>query len=186
MAGSGDAMMLAPSRNLNGRRHRHGMRLDTLGICFMNRHTRITFRGMLTVLPFALFWISTGRAQEEGKTGQLLKMYRECVIDAIKTQVRNSHSELNPSAATELAFQACRTEEQAILSHASAGGVTPNQANQVVTNYKLSLKQQVRKAFAAPEKYAPQPAAPQTAAPRPGCASSYTRYDGATVSTNCR
>jgi hypothetical protein len=138
-----------------------------------------------------LFWSASGRA-EEGKTAQLLKMYQECVFDTVASQVKNSSAEVNPSAATEVAFQACRTEEQAIFAHASAGGVAASQANQVITDYKLSLKQKVRKIFANSERRAPQPSARQTipapvdAAPlRPGCASSYKRYDGATVYTNC-
>jgi hypothetical protein len=134
------------------------------------------------------------RQRPGGKTAQLLKMYRECVIDAIGSQLRNSSGEVNPSAATEVAFQACRTEEQAIFAHASAGGVAPAQANQAITEYKLGLKQQVRKLFASPEKYAPrpQPATRQTtpapaevAPPRPGCSGNYRRYDGAWIYTNC-
>jgi len=145
---------------------------------------------MLIVPLWALFWSASGSA-EEGKTAQLLKMYQECVFDAVASQVKNGSAEVNPSAATEVAFQACRTEEQAIFAHASAGGVSASQANQVITDYKLSLKQKIRKVFANSERRAPQPAARQFPAPvdpaplRPGCASSYKRYDGATVYTNC-
>jgi len=146
---------------------------------------------MLLVLALALFWSATGRTQQEGKTAQLLKMYQECVFDAVKSQVRNSGLAINPSAASEVAFQACRTEEQAIFAHASAGGVSPSQANQVITDYKLSIKAQVRKIFANAEKNAVQPAVRQAPAavdqapPRPGCRGAYRRYDGEWVYINC-
>jgi hypothetical protein len=48
---------------------------------------------MLIVLLLELFWSASGRAQQEGKTAQLLNMYRECVIDAIGSQLRNSSGE---------------------------------------------------------------------------------------------
>ena len=72
-----------------------------------------------------------------------------------------------------------------------AEGVTQVQANQVMSSFKLSLKQNVRNVFARPEKYAPRSTATQDAPtpqdippPHPGC-SSYKRYDGATVYINC-
>ena len=117
----------------------------------MHRPTRISLVGMLIVPLWALFWSASGSG-EEGKTAQLLKMYQECVFDAVASQVKNGSAEVNPSAATEVAFQACRTEEQAIFAHASAGGVSASQANQVITDYKLSLKQKIRKVFANSER----------------------------------
>jgi hypothetical protein len=148
---------------------------------------------MILVLISALVWSGTGRAQQEGKTAQLLKMYQECVFDVVKSQVRNSGSAINPSAASEVAFQSCRTEEQAIFVHASAGGVSQSQANQVITDYKLNIKQQVRKIFADAEKAAvlratrptPAPAVGDHAPPRPGCRGAYRRYDGEWVYINC-
>jgi hypothetical protein len=124
----------------------------------MHRPTRISLVGMLIVPLWALFW-SASESAEEGKTAQLLKMYQECVFDAVASQVKNGSAEVNPSAATEVAFQACRTEEQAIFAQAAAGGVAASQANQVITDYKLSLKQKIRNVFVNSERRAPQPAA---------------------------
>jgi len=156
----------------------------------MNRHTRLTLLGTILVLVLALFWSATGKAQQEGKTAQLLKMYQECVFDAVSSQVGRNGSSINPSAASEAAFLACRTEEQALFAHASAGGISQSQANQVITDYKLSIKQQVRKIFANAEKNTVQPAARQApsedrAPPRPGCRDAYRRYDGEWVYINC-
>jgi hypothetical protein len=162
----------------------------------MNRHTRVALISMVIVLLWALIWSATGSAQENSKFAQLLKLYRECVFEFVSSQVESSRIPPNGSAATELAFQACRTEEQAILAYASAGGVTAAQANQAVTDLKLNLKQTIRKILATPERYAPKAPVRQTAPapetvlppmdpPRPGCRSTYRRYDGATVSIDC-
>jgi hypothetical protein len=144
------------------------------------------------MLVLALFWSATGRAQQEGRTSQLLKMYQECVFEVVKLQVRSSGSAINPSAASEVAFQSCQTEEQALFAHASAGGVSQAQANQVITDYKLNIKQQVRKIFVDAEKAAVQRAVRQAPAavedrapPRPGCRGAYRRYDGEWVYINC-
>jgi hypothetical protein len=158
----------------------------------MIRPTRITFLGMLIVLAFPS--TSAKAQQQDGRTAQLLEMYKDCVFDAVASQIKSSGAGINGSAATELAFQACRTEEQAILLHALSGGVTPAQADQAVSNYKLSLKQSIRKVLANPEKYARQPPAarqnipapPDLVPPRPGCSGDYRRYDGAWVYTNCK
>jgi hypothetical protein len=122
----------------------------------MNRHTRTTLLGVFLALLTALFWSATGRAQQEGKTAQLLKLHRACVFDVIESQLRSSGSAVNPSAASEVAFQSCRTEEQALFAHASSGSVSQVQANQVITDYKLEIKQRVRKIFADAEKAAVQ------------------------------
>jgi len=150
----------------------------------VNRPTRITLIGIVIVLLWALLLGATGRAQENSKTAQLLNLYKECVLDAVRSQVKNSVSAINPSAATEVAFQACRTEEQALFAHASAGGVSQTQANEVITDYKLKIKQQVRKVFADAEKNAVQravrsaPTIDDQPPPRPGCRGAYRRYDG--------
>jgi hypothetical protein len=59
-------------------------------------------------------------------------------FEVVKLQVRSSGSAINPSAASEVAFQSCQTEEQALFAHASAGGVSQAQANQVITDYNGS------------------------------------------------
>ena len=53
---------------------------------------------------------------------QLRKGYQDCVYDSVASQVKTSFRILDPSAVTELAFQACLTEEQAILADANAAG----------------------------------------------------------------
>ena len=155
----------------------------------MKLPTGNTLLRMLLVLVLVL-WSATGRTQQEGKTAQILKMYHDCVFDAVKSQVRNSGLTIDPSAATEVAFQSCRTEEQALFAHASSGGVSHAQVNQGVTSYKLEIKQRVRKVFADTEKAAVQrarqaPAVADRAPPRPGCRGAYRRYDGEWVYINC-
>ena len=163
----------------------------------MNRPTRITLIGLAIVLLWALAWSATSSAKETSRTAQLLKLYNDCVFDFVISQIEVSNTRPNGSATTELAFQACLTEEQAILAHASVVGVTAVQANQAVSNLKLDLKQRIRKALANPELYPPKAAVRQTSPipgavppqtnlpPRPGCRLTYRRYDGATVSIDC-
>lgn len=160
----------------------------------MNRHARNRLAGLPVILAWAVLWSATGRAQQDGRTAQLIKMYSDCVFDAVRSQLQNASVKIEPSATTELAFQSCRTEEQAILAQGATGGVTTTQANQAIIGLKLSLKQRVRKVFADAEKRAPRPTAQQSAPaalnnPPPtryNCSSSYLRYDGATVYTNCK
>jgi hypothetical protein len=146
---------------------------------------------MISVLIPTLACNAVAHAQQEGRTAQLLKMYQECVFDTVKSQVRNNGASINPSAASEVAFQSCRTEEQAISAHASVGGVSQVQANQVITDYKLKIKQQVRKMFAEAEAAAQRaaqssiPAIADRAPHRPGCRGAYRRYDGEWVYINC-
>jgi hypothetical protein len=167
----------------------------------VNRPTRITLVGMEIVLLSAIISSTMGHAQESGRTAKLLAMYQECVVEDIKSQIRNSRTLLNPSAASEIAFQSCRTEEQALFAHASTGGVSQSQANHVITDYKLNIKQQVRKIFAEAERDsvqrparqipapalapAPAPVVEDRAPPRPGCRGAYRRYDGEWVYINC-
>jgi hypothetical protein len=148
--------------------------------------TRLTSIGFVIVLSIALFLSTKGNSQDARIT-QLRKGYQECVYDAVASQLKGNSQVINASAATELAFRACSTEEQAILAHVYAAGVSQTDANQVITSFKLSLKQTVRNIINHPPKYAPQPssAPPDIPPPRGGCASSYKRYDGATVYTNC-
>ena len=98
--------------------------------------------------------------------------------------------------AIEAAFQACQTEEQAILADANAAGVQVVQTNQAIASYKLSLKQSIRKTVAAAEKAAAQSASQLQAVPDASndippprglrCAGSTRRYDGAIIWMNCR
>jgi hypothetical protein len=111
---------------------------------------------------------------------QLRELYQSCVIDFVASNTRRNGVDLNPSMATEMAFQACSTEEQAILADAYAAGVSSVQANQVITGFKLSLKQTIRKILAEADKV-PVPAStpPQTST----CG--YRRYDGAWIALSC-
>jgi hypothetical protein len=147
--------------------------------------------GMLVILSWA--WLAgISRAEPETGTGRLLKMYQGCVFDSVAAQIAKGN--LDPSAISELAFQACRTEEQAILAQATAGGVGSTQANQAMIELRLSMKQRVRKIIADATARALRPTVQQQVTPPPqnppprglDCGSSYQRYDGATVYTNCR
>src|SRR6516164_5741596 len=162
---------------------------ETNGPSMDRRPAKIIFVGFEILL--LLFVLSAQTRGEDTKITQLRKMYQDCVYDAVASEIRSSGHQINPSAATELAFQACLTEEQAILAYVYAAGVTQVQANQVMSSFRLSLKQTVRDIFARPEKYVPRSTETQ-AAPTPqdipppslGC-SRYKRYDGATVYINC-
>lgn len=157
----------------------------------MNHPTPITLISIAIVLLWALL-VEETHAQDNSKTAQLLALYQECVLGTLKSQVKNRLSAVDPSAAAEIAFQACRTEEQALFAQASAGGVSQIQANGVITDYKLKIKQRVRKLFAEAESRAAQRLPSPTVSvgndrppPKPGCSGNYQRYDGAWVSINC-
>jgi hypothetical protein len=173
----------------------HARLSRTEGEIEMNRSSLITLVGFGIVLILAIFSSVNGHAQDQRIT-QLRKAYQDCVYDAVASQIRAGQMN-NASAAIELAFQACATEEQAILAHVYAAGVSAVDANQAITGFKLSLKQNVREILARPQRDVSQPSsAPNISQPysystppdiRPprGCTSSYKRYDGATVYTNC-
>ena len=127
-------------------------------------HLRKMLVGILLLIPMLLIG-ATGNAEQEGRITRLRKLYQKCVLDSVASEAKTASGEINPSAVTELAFQACRTEEQAILAEAYAAGLTPVQASQAMSDYKLSLKQSIRKAFSSPEKYAPASAQEPIPAP---------------------
>ena len=135
----------------------------------------------LILLPI-LIWSELTWAED--RMAQLRKLYQSCVIDAVASNVRHGGPDLNPSVATEMAFQACNTEEQAILADASAAGVSPVQANQVITGYKLSLKQNIRKTLAEAERLAAQPSEASSLPPQTSKCG-YRRYDGAWIVLSC-
>jgi hypothetical protein len=76
--------------------------------------TRLTSIGFVIVLSIALFLSTKGNSQDARIT-QLRKGYQECVYDTVASQLKGNSQVINASAATELAFRACSTEEQAIL-----------------------------------------------------------------------
>jgi hypothetical protein len=136
------------------------------------------------LLPPMLFYSVLGWAETPDRMAQLRKIYQSCVIDAVGSNVRHGGAELNPSLATEMAFQACKTEEEAILADAYAAGVSPVQANQVITGYKLSLKQTIRKTLTEVDQSATQP--PEaTSLPPQTSKCGYRRYDGAWIKLSC-
>ena len=116
---------------------------------------------------------------------QLHKLYQACVTDAVRSNLLRA-PDTNPSAATELAFQACKTEEQAILADAEAAGVTSAQANQVIVGFKLNLKQTIRDRLAeARRQVLEERAQPAAALPPQTSKCGFRRYDGAWVMTPC-
>jgi hypothetical protein len=137
---------------------------------------------------------SSAAAEPDTSMAKLRKMYQACVADSVKAGIRRGATDYN--AAIELAFQACQTEEQAIVADANAAGVSPAQTNQVIIGYKLALKQTIRKLLVEAEKSAPQAANRQEVEPDPAldippprglrCSGSSRRYDGAIIWMNCR
>jgi hypothetical protein len=108
----------------------------------VKRPTRLTFVGFGLVLILAIFLSIKAYAQDQ-RISQLRKAYQDCVHEAVASQI-SAGQVINASAAIELAFRACDTEEQAIRAHVSAAGVSAVDANQTITGFKLSLKQTVR------------------------------------------
>jgi hypothetical protein len=147
-------------------------------------------RGLVGVglfLILAIFLSVKGYAQDQ-RLALLRKGYQDCVYDAVASQIRAGQTN-NASATVELAFQSCATEEQAIRAHVSAAGVSPVDANQAITGFKLSLKQSVREIIGRAQRDVvsqPSSAPPDIMPPRSGCSGSYKRYDGAIVYTHCR
>jgi hypothetical protein len=108
----------------------------------MNRPTRMMFVGFGIVLIFELFLSVRGYAQDQRIT-QLRKVYQECVPEAVASYI-NAGQVNHASAAIELAFRACDTEEQAIRAHVSAAGVSIADANRTITSFKLDAVQSGR------------------------------------------
>lgn len=152
----------------------------------MSRRACIIFFEFGIVVILAIFFNAKGYAQDQ-RLAQLRKGYQNCVYDAVASEIRAGQTN-NVSAVVELAFQSCATEEQAIRAHASAASVSPVDANQAITGFKLSLKQTVREIIARAQRDVSQQSStpPDSTPPRSGCSGSYKRYDGATVYTNCR
>jgi hypothetical protein len=129
---------------------------------------RATITSLLVMLS-VLCWSRSGWTETPQRMAQLRELYQSCVIDFVASNTRRNG-----------VFQACSTEEQAILADAYAAGVSSVQANQVITGFKLSLKQTIRKILAEADKV-PVPAStpPQTST----CG--YRRYDGAWIALSC-
>ena len=94
-----------------------------------------------------------------------------CVADAIGHQ-RLSNPNVNASAATEVAFYACRTEERAIYGSLIEAGMSPDQADLAVAKIKVQIKGNMRHML----RYSGAPAAQMP--PPPGCGG-HRRPDGA-------
>jgi len=78
----------------------------------------------------------------------LRKIYEDCVVRAVgshATAIRKAR--IDVSAATELAFQACQNEEQAVIAHLRAAGTTQVTADKALQGFKLRLQRTIRKAF---------------------------------------
>jgi hypothetical protein len=102
-------------------------------------------------LVLALAFYYNIRVQADNRTAELRKSYQDCIFGAAGSQAKHHRVEATSSEATVLGFQACQAEEQAILAHLYAAGVTPVTANKALTAFKLKLKQTVGKVSASPQ-----------------------------------
>jgi len=70
---------------------------------------------------------------------QLRKGYEDCVYRSVRQQGARATSD-----AFELAFQACRSKEQAIIEHLSALGMASTTIDKALQAFKLRLRKTAR------------------------------------------
>ena len=117
----------------------------------------LTFKGVgffigLTFLIAALAMICFSiRVKADDGIPQLRTLHENCVFRAVSSQLANRRTAVDSSAMTELAFQACESEERAIIAQLYAAGVTPVTADQALRGFKLRLQKTIRKVFGGRE-----------------------------------
>lgn len=84
---------------------------------------------------------------------QLRKEFDNCVYGSISSQISHN-KQVEPGLATEIAFQSCATEEQAIIGYGLGMGIPAYQLAPVMAGVKRQIKNTVRDIFANPAKYA--------------------------------
>jgi hypothetical protein len=132
------------------------------------------------VFAIGLVWCANAQSQEIGpKAKQLRQQYDTCVFESVGSQVASSRAKVSAAVAVEMAFQACATEEQAMFALAYSSGASAIEANQLMSNIKVYLKQSIRAILLKPDEHLKQQTNPG------GCKGSYKRYDGATVYIDC-
>ena len=115
----------------------------------MNWRAGLTLVSFVVALALALFFSIQARADDQ--IPQLRKIYEDCVFRAVGSQAAaNPKARFDPSAATELAFQACQPEERAIVANLYAAGVTAMTAEKALRGFKLRIQKTVRELFGKP------------------------------------
>ena len=108
--------------------------------------TGLTLAAFVLGLALALFFNIQAKADD--RIPQLRKIYEDCVFRAVGSQAAaNPKARFDPSAATELAFQACQPEERAIVANLYAAGVTAVTAEKALRGFKLRIQKTVRELF---------------------------------------
>lgn len=90
---------------------------------------------------------------DDGTMAQLRKEFDNCVYGSISSQITQNRK-VEPGLATEIAFQSCLTEEQAMTGYAIGLGIPTYQLVPVLAGVKRQIKNTVRDIFANPAKYA--------------------------------
>lgn len=99
----------------------------------------------------ALLFVSPAMGQPDAAT-VLRKKFENCVYDEVGVQWKAS-PRISPNLATETAFQACSTEEQAIVSLMMAMNTDSGRASAALSGLKLRIKSTVREIMTDPAKY---------------------------------
>lgn len=105
---------------------------------------------------FCLTLAITGATAQDGffisDKNKLRVQYRNCVFESLATAFNSTdHSVvhlLNPNAIAETGFQACVTEERALIAEIQATLNNPQLVEQAVLRVRLDIKEEIRRAFA--------------------------------------
>ncbi len=124
----------------------------------MNRPTRNTLFGCVLCLILAGFYACGAQAQQKQRspldqqTRDIRKNFNDCFYSSAANQLKMNRA-MDANMASEAAFQACATEEQAIIGFLALNHLPQNQAAALVTGIKLQLKKTMREIAAHPERY---------------------------------
>jgi len=113
----------------------------------MNRPTRIAFIGWIVAL-IAVSWTSAAQPQENA-AARVRKQFDDCFYAAVGQQWKTNFN-MDPNIASENAFLACATEEQAMYAVLGLAGISPQQAQATVVGVKIKLKRAIREVSADP------------------------------------
>lgn len=95
---------------------------------------------------------STSALANPETAGMLRKEFDNCVYAAVGKQWK-ANPQIDSSLATEMGFQSCATEEQAMAALLYSTNTPANQVNAAIVGVKLQVKRTVREIMADPVAY---------------------------------
>lgn len=99
------------------------------------------------------FVVTEAWADNNTDTAQIIRRrFDDCVFNTVNSLVKKGESD--PNLAAEQGFAACQTEERAIIALMSSMHVPQLQAEAMILNIRMQIKNTVRDVFANPAKYA--------------------------------